>query len=67
MCGRPLMCYVTYNKPIFMLSMCMGIINIKSPEIDDDEDQLMVVVNRSSGFTPIPDTGLLNDVICMIL
>ena len=59
------MCYVTYNKPIFMLSMYMGIINIKSPEIDDEE-HLMVMVNRSSGFTPIPDTGLLNDVICMI-
>ncbi|XP_070506326.1 inactivation-no-after-potential D protein isoform X2 [Chironomus tepperi] len=26
-----------------------------SPEIDD-EDQLMVMVNRSSGFTPVPDT-----------
>ena len=46
---------------LYLCYLCMGIINIKSPEIDDEErDQLMVMVNRSSGFTPIPDTGLLN-------
>jgi hypothetical protein len=33
------------------------IINIQSPEIDD-EHGLMVVVNNSTGTTPVPDTGL---------
>lgn len=62
MCACPLMFYVTYNK-LILCYLCMGIITIKSPEIDDldeERDQLMVMVNRSSGFTPIPDTGLLN-------
>jgi len=64
MCACHLMFYVTYNK-LILCYLCMEIINIKSPEIDDEEideerDQLMVMVNRSSGFTPIPDTGLFN-------
>lgn len=42
-----------------MLFTYTKIINAKSPELDDEE-LLMVMVNNSSGNTPVPDTGLFD-------